>query len=195
MHWFWTDPHFSHKNIVLGESQWTDKSGCRPFNTVAEHDQAQLGTVNGFVDRRDILWLLGDFSFGGEANINKFRQQINCETIHIILGNHDHHIRKHAGSAFARYGLASVQDYAELEIDGTQIVLCHYPIESWVNMERGAYHLHGHVHGKARPIDGRYEPSYEGKGIMSLEYLKLLPKATEKRHDHIAGGNKFGTGE
>lgn len=192
MHWFWADSHFYHKNIVLGESEWTDKSGCRPFNTREEHDNYQLGIVNASVKKDDILWHLGDFSFGGEARIAEFRKRINCETVHLVLGNHDHHIRKNAG---VKYGFASVQDYLELEIDGTQIVLCHYPIESWVNMERGAYHLHGHVHGNIRPFQGRAEPSYEARGLLSLDLVRQLPKAHEKRHTHLAGGNKFGTGD
>lgn len=193
MHWFWTDSHLGHKNIVLGESEWTDKSGCRPFNTRNDHDSYQLNLVNSFVDKSDILWFGGDFAFGGEQNIRKYRDLINCETIHVLLGNHDHHIRKHAQSVYMKYGFSSVQDYLELEIDGTQIVMCHYPLESWINMERGAYHLHGHVHGNIRKMAGRYEPSYEANGLMSLEGLLILPRAIERRHDTITGGNKFGT--
>ena len=40
----------------------------------------------------DILYHLGDWSFGGLNQIWEFRKRLNCKKIHLILGNHDHHI-------------------------------------------------------------------------------------------------------
>lgn len=34
-----------------------------------------------------------------------------------------------------------------IRIKGQDIVLSHYPLEQWENMDRGAWMLHGHVHG------------------------------------------------
>lgn len=41
----------------------------------------------------DILFCLGDWSFSGVYNIWNFRKQLNIKNIHLILGNHDSHIR------------------------------------------------------------------------------------------------------
>lgn len=49
---------------------------------------------NQTVGKDDILYCLGDWSFGGIENIWNFRKQLRCKTIHLILGNHDEHIRK-----------------------------------------------------------------------------------------------------
>jgi calcineurin-like phosphoesterase family protein len=146
---------------------------------------------------KDVLWCLGDWSFGGVQRIGELRQRLNCGDIHFILGNHDHLIQK---SEVLQQNFHSVRQYAEIEPQkGVQVVLFHYPIESWINMERGAYHLHGHTHGKVRQKQGRYEvcpeSKFEGKStwLLSLDDLMKLPKPNDRRHENVAGGNKFGT--
>ena len=42
--------------------------------------------------------------------------------------------------------------YVELELEGAQLVLCHYPFRSWNRMARGAINLHGHSHGRLNRI-------------------------------------------
>ena len=41
----------------------------------------------------------------------------------------------------AAAGWASVRDYAELEVDGRRLVLCHYPFRSWNAQGRGALNV------------------------------------------------------
>jgi calcineurin-like phosphoesterase family protein len=43
---------------------------------------------------------------------------------------------------------ASVDAYADIEVDGTRLILCHYPFRTWDGMYKGAYNLHGHSHGQ-----------------------------------------------
>jgi calcineurin-like phosphoesterase family protein len=187
MIWFLSDTHYHHKNIVRGVSAWTDKSGCRDCTTLEAHDSWVLDSINRYVGRQDILWHLGDWSFGGKDKIKEFRDQINCERVHLVLGNHDHHIAQQgAGLLFE-----SVQPYKELDLKGQQLVLCHYPIESWNSMERGAKHLHGHVHGEGQKIAGRYDVGMDALGLMYIDQIAKLPKATSQRHALIEGGNKF----
>jgi calcineurin-like phosphoesterase family protein len=45
-----------------------------------------------------------------------------------------------------------VQAYAELTVDGTALVLCHYAFRTWRDMGRGAWNLHGHSHGRLKPL-------------------------------------------
>jgi len=62
-----------------------------------------VNNINKTVGENDILFCLGDWSFGnyknGEniSNIRKFRDQLICKNIHLILGNHDHHIERNKG--------------------------------------------------------------------------------------------------
>lgn len=90
--YFTSDTHYHHKNIVRGTSDWEEKSRCRDFNTLEEHDKVIVDNINAVVKEDDILIHLGDWSFGGIENIWNFRKQLNCKNINLILGNHDHHI-------------------------------------------------------------------------------------------------------
>ena len=191
MIWFISDTHYSHKNIVRGVSQWTDKSGCRDFDTQEEHDDWLADMINQSVLRRDTLYHLGDWSFGGKDKIKQFRDRLNCEQVHIIYGNHDHHIQQGMGQRMGQLWFESGQHYKELAVSGQSVILCHYPIESWNNMERGAIHLHGHVHGQGSLIQGRVDVGVDAVGLMCLETVAKLPRATNQRHTSIAGGNKF----
>ena len=185
MIWFTADTHYGHKNIVLGESGWSDKSGCRPFPTQAAHDDYIVNQINAHVQRQDTLWHLGDWSFGGKDKVKEFRDRLNCERVHIVLGNHDHHLPSFKGL------FESMQHYKELDA----LVLMHYPIASWHGMEKGIKHLHGHVHGQGPHMDGRYDVGFDPTGgPISMEVVKssYIP-ATTQRHATIEGGSRFGT--
>lgn len=188
MIWFISDTHYSHRNIVRGISNWSDKSGCRNFDTLGDHDMWLVAMINSSVEPQDTLYHLGDWSFGGWGNIEEFREQLRCQTVHLIYGNHDHHQQK--GNWDGTF--ASRQHYKELSVKGLDIVLCHYPLESWNNMERGSVHLHGHVHGQGRQMGGRYDVGVDATGLISLDAVAELPRASIQRHKTIEGGNKFG---
>lgn len=92
---FSSDFHYNHKNIVRGCTNWeigNNGQRCRNFNTLEEHDQTLLNNINNTIKENDTLYFLGDFCFNGVDNIWNFRKQIKCKNIHLIFGNHDHHI-------------------------------------------------------------------------------------------------------
>jgi calcineurin-like phosphoesterase family protein len=73
------------------------------------------------------------------------------------------------------------------------VVLMHYPLESWHQMERGAIHLHGHVHGGGRKIPGRYDVGFETPYFLINEQdVRKLEPANTYRHKTLNGGSKFG---
>ena len=89
---FTSDTHYNHKNICKGVSDWTSTDRCRDFSTVKEMNDAIVDAINSTVGEDDTLYHLGDWSFGGINSIWEFRKRIKCRNIHLILGNHDHHI-------------------------------------------------------------------------------------------------------
>ena len=90
--WFTSDTHYFHKNIAGSKvSKW--KSGYRDFEDEKEMSRHLVKVFNQTVAEEDVLYHLGDWSFGGIQNIWNFRKQLRCKNIHLILGNHDEHIR------------------------------------------------------------------------------------------------------
>lgn len=170
---FIADPHLGHKNIVLGTSEWEDKSACRQFETLEQHDSLLLDNINKTVGQKDRLYILGDFVFGGKDNIPIYRDRIVCEDVILIRGNHDLHMYKnsvvfHKGKYINVNTLFSnVYDMLDLKIGKTKIVLCHYPIYSWHRFSKGALHLYGHVHK---------ELNYNKQAIcVSAECINMTP--------------------
>lgn len=92
--YFISDPHYGHKNLVRGESNWEHKRQCRDFDTREEMNETLVSRINEKVPETGTLICLGDWSFGGKGNIWHLRRDINCNDVHLILGNHDHHIER-----------------------------------------------------------------------------------------------------
>lgn len=152
---FTSDTHYMHTNICKGVSKWGEGSKTRDFVDLDQMNAAIVDNINHQVGEDDILFHLGDWSFGGYDNIEAFRNRVVCKNIHLILGNHDHHIENDKGGI--RRLFSSVHNYLRLEVKipmGNKLVadkkrtfiLCHYPLASWHDMNRGVLHLHGHVH-------------------------------------------------
>lgn len=75
-----SDTHFNHANII---------SSChRPFNSLEHMNETLIANWNNVVQRNDIVFHLGDFSFGGAAQWAKIRSRLNGR-IYLIVGNHD----------------------------------------------------------------------------------------------------------
>jgi len=149
--WFTSDTHFGHTNIAGSKvSNW--KSGYRDFNSVHEMNIALVNGINKYVKENDILYHLGDWSFGGAHNILQFRNYIICKNIHLILGNHDQHITdkdiKYHGISFNPIHLfSSVQNVLSLKLGKTDLFLSHYSHRVWLGSHKGVIHLYGHSHG------------------------------------------------
>jgi calcineurin-like phosphoesterase family protein len=151
--WFTSDTHYNHANICSATTRWKDPTTIRQFKTLEHMNSHIVGNINESVRQDDILIHLGDWSFGGFEQIQKFRDQITCNNVHIITGNHDHHIENNRENCQKLF--SSVNKYVELNVkwnvgttlmDEANFVLMHFPIASWNNMSKGTIHLHGHVH-------------------------------------------------
>lgn len=163
--YFTSDTHYNHANICSATTKWVDPVTCREFKSLDDMNAALVKNINDVVKQDDILFHLGDWSFGGFEQIQKFREQIVCKNIHIITGNHDHHIEKNKDNCQSLF--SSVNKYLNLNVrynidtplfGEVNFALMHFPIASWDNMAMGTIHLHGHVHF---PADKRI-----GKGKM-----------------------------
>lgn len=151
--WLTSDTHYNHSNYCLGVSKWDDKEiSCRKFQTLEEMNQLLVENINQYVKENDTLYHLGDWSFGGIDNIWEFRRQINCKNIILVPGNHDHHVKNN--KILPNCDLRAQDLFKDvlpqcykLQIDkSTNLILSHYPIEEWEDMDKGSIHCHGHSH-------------------------------------------------
>lgn len=151
--WFTSDTHYNHKGIVRGTSSWENKQRCRDFDTVEEHNEALVKKFNELIKSGDTLYHLGDWSFGGFSAVTEFWKRLPSRLdIHLIYGNHDHHIERNKEGVQALF--KSVQYVKEARIGSNTIVLSHYAHRVWNHSHKGSWMLYGHSHGsldKARP--------------------------------------------
>jgi calcineurin-like phosphoesterase family protein len=181
--WFTSDTHYNHANICSSTTKWTDPVTIREFRTLEHMNSHLVGNINEVVGQNDVLFHLGDWSFGGFESIEQFRNQIVCQNVHIVTGNHDHHIQNNRGDCQKLF--SSVNKYVELnvkwpvgpEIRDANFVLMHFPIASWNNMARGAIHLHGHVHfnPNVRLQEGKMmDVGCEGNNLYPIDMSEVL---------------------
>ena len=155
---FTSDTHFGdHRTLNIHR---------RPFGSVAEMDAALVEGWNSTVGAKDEVWHLGDFArrIGDAAGL---LARLNGRK-HLILGNND------AAELEQVPGWASAADYQELEMDGRLLVLCHYPFRSWNGQHRRSINLHGHSHGKLKPMLRQYDVGVDARGFRPVTLEQLL---------------------
>ena len=155
---FTSDSHFGdHRTINI----WK-----RPFASVAEMDAALVAGWNAAVGPEDEVWHLGDFA-RRPADVAGLLERLHGRK-HLVRGNNDP--PETAGAA----GWASVQDYAELEVEGRRLVLCHYPFRSWNGQHKGALDLHGHSHGRLKPMPRQIDVGVDVWGWRPVTLAQML---------------------
>jgi calcineurin-like phosphoesterase family protein len=132
--WFTADTHFGHGGAI-GRFK-------RPFRSVAEMDEAIVAGWNATVRPDDEIWHLGDFAVRAPPQRVAVLLAGLHGRKHLITGNND------GTATLAAQGWDSVGAYADIEVEGTRLILCHYPFRTWDGMYKGAFNLHGHSHGQ-----------------------------------------------
>jgi calcineurin-like phosphoesterase family protein len=184
---FTSDTHYGHSNICRATTNWTDADNVtRDFNSLEDMNNTIVNNINETVGENDVLIHLGDWSFGGFDNIAEFRNRIVCKNIHLVLGNHDHHIDRNKDNIQRLF--TSVNHYINLDIrrpsivnkgqmDKFKFVLMHFPIASWDGMKDKVIHLHGHVHlpNHLRVADGRaMDVGVDGNFLKPIDLDEVL---------------------
>lgn len=137
MVWFTSDTHFGHEN-VLGFTG-------RPWEALADMEDALVDGINARVAPSDDLYILGDFSYKTTAEeARRVRRRVACRRVHLVPGNHD----KDWSQPEVAGTFVVEPPVCQLKLGGRRLVLCHYPLEDWPHMSHGAVHLHGHIHSQ-----------------------------------------------
>jgi calcineurin-like phosphoesterase family protein len=206
--YFTSDPHYDHLNICSATTKWKDSNDVtRKFKSIDHMNTTIVNSINSkFTNENDILICLGDWSFNGFDNIALFRSKLLFKTIYIIPGNHDEHIIKNKNNirniftdVWEQITVLNIKEKISNGVNTKMYkkyntVLSHYPQCSWIDMSKGFYHLHGHVHlppkhklGQGKSLDvGVDGNNYIPYSIHEID--KLLSKQPIKKlslpHDH-----------
>jgi calcineurin-like phosphoesterase family protein len=156
--WFTADTHFGHGNIIkycrrpfMSPEEFAavreDPRGKLRLSdaTVKRHDDALLEAINTRVAVDDMLWVVGDFCWGGLVEARHYRDRIRCANVFLVWGNHD---RYEIAPAFS-----DTMEQGMIRVEGQEIWLNHYPMRSWNKAFHGSWHLYGHVHGRLQRED------------------------------------------
>ena len=176
---FTSDTHFHHKNII--------RYCKRPYSTVEEMDEALINNWNKVVPKDGIVFLLGDFCFGGSDKIKKLTKKLNGK-IRLVKGNHDH-ISKGMERMFEY-----VTDELIIEVEKHRVYLNHYPFLTFAGSNSYAIQLFGHVHSgpynngsdKWRLkylLPGQYDVGVDNNNFTPVSW-KDIKEIIDKRRKH-----------
>lgn len=135
-YWFTADTHFFHRNMI--------KLSGRPFTDLFDMHEQLVARWNSCVRPGDIVYHLGDFALSRSADredISVLYRRLNGEKF-LVRGNHDmkNEIIKHLPWRW-QGGMRLIA------VNGQQIFVCHYAMQTWDRSHYGSWNLHGHSHG------------------------------------------------
>ena len=155
---FTADTHFGdHRTINIQR---------RPFATVEEMDALLILNWNTVVGVEDEVWHLGDVARRPQ-DVTALLERMNGRK-HLLRGNND------PDGTVCATGWHSTADYVELDIDGRRLVLCHYPFRSWNGQHRGTINLHGHSHGRLKPMPRQFDVGVDPNGFTPVTLAQVV---------------------
>lgn len=152
-----SDMHFDHHNII-------EYCG-RPFANVNEMNLRMVENWNKVVKQDDIVYFLGDFSYGRKAhNPSYWLRQLHGSIV-FIMGSHDYEMGLHG------------RQHLELQRGGIDFYLCHNPAD--VPADWKGWSITGHVHNRHpfyQPAYRRFNVSADAVGFTPVPFTDLLAK-------------------
>ncbi|MBO9102174.1 MULTISPECIES: hydrolase [unclassified Rhizobium] len=161
MIYFTADTHFADRRVLNIDR--------RPFLDLAAHDAALVENWNGVVGNDDEVWHLGDFMSSRGGDCDQILEKLNGRK-RLIIGNND------PESVLSASRWTDTLHYAEIEVDGQLLVLCHFPFRTWNKVGKKSINLHGHSHGRLQPLPRQYDVGVDAQGFHPRLLSELLAK-------------------
>lgn len=131
-----SDLHLGHEHVI-----GFDK---RPFANAEEMDQCLMEYWNQRVQKKDEVYIIGDFCFRSNKDPVWYLQRLKGKK-YLVVGNHDEKTLKYPG---ALDYFEKVEKIMRVNDDGRHLCLCHFPICEWNGYYRENYHIYGHIHNR-----------------------------------------------
>lgn len=205
--WFTADTHFSHKNILKYATGRFCAGALDPESETLteEHDKWLIERWNERVDRRDMVFILGDFSFRNQEETQKLLGRLKGNKS-LIIGNHDKSSMSLNGKYFnvlkPMYEITYKPRQFEFLEEDFRLFMCHYPMVSWNKKQYGVCQIHGHCHGRIDDYneespDLRVDVGIDGRladfNLISLEELYRYFKGKTSGETFINYAQNFKT--
>jgi calcineurin-like phosphoesterase family protein len=159
MIYFTGDTHFGDPRVL--------RIDRRPFPSMGEHDAALIANWNDVVGKDDDIWHLGDSMSVRAGPCAELLGKLNGRK-HLIVGNNDPEETTGSDS------WTSVQHYAELRENGHHLILCHYAFRTWNQMGKGSINIHGHSHGKLKPVPRQFDVGIDANVLHPVSLEQVL---------------------
>jgi calcineurin-like phosphoesterase family protein len=164
MRWIYSDPHYYHKNII--------KYCSRPFETMEEMHTTMINKHNSIIDKKDRVFILGDFSFSNKENVSEIVSQLKGN-ITLIMGNHD---RGRTRKWLLECGFDEVIEYPI--IVNELFILSHEPV--FMNDSMPYINLHGHLHGNVFSNNNYFNVCLENNDFFPFSLDGLIDNFKKK---------------
>ncbi len=147
----------------------------RPFGSVAEMDEVLVTRWNEIVAPADEVWHLGDFAVRAKTErVAELLGRLHGRK-HLITGNND------GPATLEAPGWRSIGPYADIEVDGVRLILCHYAFRTWDAMYKGAYNLHGHSHGLLAPMARQVDVGVDVWDFRPIDVAQIRSRRPRRR--------------
>ena len=171
--WFISDSHFAHRNVLEFEN--------RPFETIEEMESEMIEAWNSVVGKNDLVYMLGDFCFGGVAKWIEILDQLKGQ-ITLIKGNHD---KSKIIERVKRDGYLEEIHYVGeyIKIDNMQLHLTHYPLG--MGERPFLMNISGHIHSKPSELINQVNVGVDSAFMENYQKEKGLPFGTPVDLEYI----------
>lgn len=150
------DLHFKHSKIITYNN--------RPFKNVKEMDEELIKLWNSTVGKKDIVYILGDFTLVGQLDIiAEYLNALNGTKV-LVKGNHD--VRK--PKEYLECGFYEVSSKPMMVEPG--VILMHEPFKNLSFIEPNYIYFFGHVHNNRVEMD-----RYPNCMCVSVERIDYRP--------------------
>ena len=163
MKYYISDLHLFHNRIL--------EKFNRPFSSVEEMHEMIINNWKNKVKTDDTVYILGDVGMYHPKEIGNILNNLPGHKI-LITGNHDF---KNIHSGSYKKVFDKITSYLEIEDNGRNVILFHYPLEDWNGKYREYYHLHGHIHNNEDSLSQK-----ERRFNVSAEVVDYTPVSLDE---------------
>ena len=151
------------KTYLLADTHFSHMAMQKYCNRPLDFDQKIISQWQATVSPQDIVYHLGDVTWGSQGQLQQIMNGLPGTKI-LIRGNHD---RNHSNNWFIQAGFAAVVEKAQI----SGVILSHFPaLLHQEEIDRGIINIHGHFHNNPAK---KWEQKLKDK-ITSNHFLMIL---------------------